>query len=162
MADPKIFHLLHMSHRAVFRAADRVLAARFGITAGQHGLLLYLHKNAGVALGAAAAALGLRNASASGLVDRMEAKGLIRREVSAADRRACALYLTDAGADIVAATGPLIRETNEQLLAGYDEQARHQIGDFLETVISRADDFDATRFTDTGPGSGSRQGGLEK
>lgn len=128
-----------MSHRAVFRAADRVLAARFGVTAGQHGLLLYLSKNDGAAQAAAAQALGLKGASMSGLVDRMEAKGLVRRAASLTDKRACALHLTEAGAEIVIATGPLIRQANERLLAGYSEADRKRIGAFLEDVISRAE-----------------------
>jgi len=160
MADPKIFHLLHMSHRAVFRAADRVLTARFGVTAGQHGLLLYLDHHDGASQGAAAQALGLKGASMSGLVDRMEAKGRGERRPSETDKRAYGLHLTAEGAALVAATAPLITETNAQLLAGYSAQDRARIGTFLEDVIRRADAFDADALHDeTGEQPANRKRG---
>jgi len=142
MSRPKIFHLIHMAHRALFRAADRLLAERHDITAAQNALLLYLEKNEGASMGAVAAAIGLKNAATSGLVDRMEHKGLIARRPSAQDRRSFELVLQPKGRAIAAESHALIHATNEHLLEGFTHAEQATIARFLEAVIARSDAFE--------------------
>lgn len=150
MADPRIFHLLHLSHRAIFRAADRVLMDRFGITAGQNAVLLYLHKHEGAMMGAVAAALGLKNAATSGLVDRMEQKDLVERRPSTSDGRAYELYLKPYGRDIAEQSKAIIKASNDYLLEGLDDGKRDTITNFLETIIERAENFGSHDLDDEG------------
>ena len=143
MSEPKLFHLLHMSHRAIFRAADRILMERFDITAAQNAMLLYLNKNDGATMSAVAAALGLKNAATSGLVDRMAKKRLVERRANARDGRVFELHLLPAGRDIVEQSRPLITASNERMMEGFSKEERTLIAGFLETVIERADAFGA-------------------
>jgi len=141
MSRPKIFHLIHMAHRALFRAADRLLADRHGITAAQNGLLLYLEKNEGATMGAVATAIGLKNAATSGLVDRMEGRGLIARRPSEQDRRSFELVLLPKGRAIAGESHALIHATNDHLLEGFSEAEQETIARFLETVIAKSDAY---------------------
>jgi len=141
MPTPRLFHLLHLSHRAVFRAADRILAARHGITAAQQGALMYLAEKEGASMSALAGAVGLKAAATSGLVDRMEQKGLVERRRAAEDGRSFKLYLSPAGYEIVTASRAIIQESNSVLLEGYSPSEQAQMADFLETIIKRADAF---------------------
>ncbi|SDE53539.1 MarR family winged helix-turn-helix transcriptional regulator [Kordiimonas lacus] len=142
MSRPKIFHLIHMAHRALFRAADRLLAERHDITAAQNALLLYLEKNEGASMSAVAAAIGLKNAATSGLVDRMEHKELIARRPSAQDRRSFELVLLPKGRAIARESHTLIHATNDHLLDGFTEAEQATIARFLETVMTKSDAFE--------------------
>ncbi|NVJ97873.1 MAG: MarR family transcriptional regulator [Alphaproteobacteria bacterium] len=145
MTQPKIFHLLHMAHRALFRAADRLLAVRHDITASQNALLLYLEKNEGASMSSVAAALGLKNAATSGLVDRMEKRELIARRPSANDGRSFELELKPRGREIAEQSHALIRATNDHLLEGFTPEERQTIARFLEGVIEKSNAYDTGR-----------------
>jgi len=144
MAAPRLFHLLHLSHRAVFRAADRMIAMRFGVTAAQHGALMYVRENEGASMGALARALGLKGAATSGLVDRMEQKGLMERRRAISDGRSFELFLKPQGRHIVETSQSLIKESNAKLLEGFTAADQALIADFLETLAKRADAFRPT------------------
>jgi len=141
MSRPRLFHLLHLSHRAVFRAADRALSARYGVTAAQQGALMFLAENEGASMGALADAVGLKGAATSGLVDRMEKKDLISRRRASEDGRSFALFLNPAGHEVVQASRSLIKESNQTLLEGYNISEQKILADFLATIIKRADAF---------------------
>jgi DNA-binding MarR family transcriptional regulator len=138
MRQPRIFHLLHLAHRAVFRAADKVLASKHGISAAQQGVLLYLSENEGASMGALAEAVGLKPAATSGLVDRMAANNLLQRRRSAADKRSFTLHLLPAGSALVNQGKQLIQAANSDLLKGYSPEETQFIANFLEKVILRA------------------------
>jgi len=144
--EPRVFHLLHLSYKAIFRAADRVLMTRYGISAAQNAVLLYLLKHEGATMGQVAIALGLKNAATSGLVDRMEKNDLVERRPSASDGRVYELYLRPYGRDTVEKTKSVIRQSNERLLEGFTEEERNLMSRFFETIIERAEDFGAHEF----------------
>ena len=135
---PRLFHLLHLSHRAVFRAADKMLGDRFEISAAQHAVLMFLENKPGALLGEVAAAVGLSNAAASGLISRMEAAELIERRVSPKDGRAFMLFPSEEGSRIVAEGQELVSESNKRLAEGFTETELKVIERFLSTVAERA------------------------
>ncbi|PCI61773.1 MAG: hypothetical protein COB37_07915 [Kordiimonadales bacterium] len=147
VSNPRIFHLLHLSHKALFRAADKSLVSRFGITAAQHGALMYVGENEGSPMSAMARALGLRAAAASTLVDRMEKKGLMERKTDPQDGRAFALHLKPQGRGILNETGSLIPQLNAALLEGYTTEERRLFAGFFKNIIERANEFEATELT---------------
>ena len=141
MAEPRLFHLLHLSHRAVFRAADRALTSRYGITAAQHAALMFLAEHEGASMSALAAAVSLKPAAISGLVDRMEKNGFLERRSAPADGRSFELYLHAAGRDIVKESKALIEESNRYLLDGFDRETLRQVAGFLEKITARAEAY---------------------
>ncbi|NVJ70710.1 MAG: MarR family transcriptional regulator [Alphaproteobacteria bacterium] len=142
MAQPKIFHLIHKAHRALFRAADQLLIKRYDITAAQNALLMYLEKHEGATMGAVASAIGLKNAATSGLVDRMEQRGLIERRPSPQDGRSFVLVLKDRGREIASQSQNLVRATNDYLLEGFTKAEQETIARFLETVVTKAETYE--------------------
>jgi DNA-binding MarR family transcriptional regulator len=81
-----------------------VIARRFGLTAQQVELLCQLDKRT-PSLGELAAELGCDKTNITGMIDRLERRGLLRREPDPADRRVSRVTLTEEGA----ALGPKIR-----------------------------------------------------
>jgi len=142
MAEPRLFHLLHLCHRAVFRAADRMLTSRYGITAAQHAALMFLGEREGASMSALASAVSLKPAAVSGLVDRMEKNGFLERRPAPNDGRSFELYLKPSGRQIVEESRALIEDSNRYLLEGVDESTQWQIAEFLEKLSRRADAFD--------------------
>ena len=57
----------------------------------------------------------------TGLLDRLEAKALIRRERSTSDRRAVQVYLTPAGRGLEKPLMDIIRSINDRALTGFSE-----------------------------------------
>ena len=59
-----------------------------------------------------------------GVVDRLVQKKFVRREISATDRRARELYLTESGAKVLEEVRPIVRDTQELLLQGLEPDER--------------------------------------
>jgi len=95
-----------------FTAFSEGAAAGQGLTPQQHQALLAI-RGAGAepaTVGYVAERLVLRPHSASGLVDRLEALGLVQRRVAASDRRQALLELTDRARTLLAELSTTHRE----------------------------------------------------
>ncbi|MBI3452321.1 MAG: MarR family transcriptional regulator [Rhodospirillales bacterium] len=68
-----------------------------GLTPGQIGALLLIKANRGLSQSDLGVALGIDRSSVVPLIDRLQARDLVRRAAHASDRRAHALELSEAG-----------------------------------------------------------------
>ena len=73
------------------------LASKFELSAAQCHVLHRMEPGQSIAMGKLAEALACDASNITGLVDRLEARGLIRRHPDATDRRVRVLELTPAG-----------------------------------------------------------------
>lgn len=71
------------------------------ISAPQFGTLLLIEANPGISQSAVAEALRFDRSTLVQIIDRLEKRGVVVREVSANDRRSHALRLTDKGTDLL-------------------------------------------------------------
>ena len=62
-----------------------------------------------------------------GIVDELEAAGLVERRRNPADRRAYALQLTDRGREVVVQARPVIEAAEERLLARLSEREQRRL-----------------------------------
>jgi len=72
-------------------------------------------------------------------VDRLEAKGLLRRERSAADRRVVTLVLTDTGRAAAALVPPVAVQVLNAHLAGFSPAEWQQLIGLLTRVLANGD-----------------------
>lgn len=72
-------------------------AARYGVTPTQLSVLKLLHEIGDLSLGALSREIRAHNSTVTGIVDRMEAAGLVERARSEEDRRVWIIRLTDKG-----------------------------------------------------------------
>src|SRR5215468_6360590 len=79
------------------RADLPTLAAEFDLSPAQCHVLHLIEPDQPVPMGQIAESLACDASNVTGLVDRLEARGLVRRQPSAGDRRVKALELTPAG-----------------------------------------------------------------
>jgi DNA-binding MarR family transcriptional regulator len=80
------------------RADLPTLAAEFDLSPAQCHVLHLIEPNQPVPMGQIADSLACDASNVTGLVDRLESRGLVRRQPSAGDRRIKVLELTQAGA----------------------------------------------------------------
>lgn len=76
--------------------------------------------------------------SVTRLLDRLEGKGLIRRERSAADRRVVNLELTDEGALVAVEVPKILSNLANQVLAGFSEDEFQTFKDLLGRALENA------------------------
>ena len=106
---------LHQQSTQVFQS--ETLAAGFELTSVQFAALDAVAAQPGIDQASLAAAISFDRATIGGVIDRLELKGLVQREVSEADRRARCLRLTPAGRRLLAAVRPVVEALQAQILA---------------------------------------------
>jgi DNA-binding MarR family transcriptional regulator len=86
----------------------------FAVSPGQLGVLCLVEANPGLNQTALGRALGIERSSVVAVLDRLETRDLLRR--TKPDRRSHALYLTDAGRQLLAELRPAL-EAHERRIA---------------------------------------------
>ena len=79
------------------RRLARERCARYGITATQLSVIKMLHEIGDLSLSRLSTLIRANNSTVTGIVDRMERDGLVRREQSEDDRRVWMIRLSDRG-----------------------------------------------------------------
>ena len=125
--------LIHEVGRELNTAVERELAP-FNITAQQAALLLWSARQE-TSPSQLVALLGTDTAGVTRLLDRVEAKGLIRRRNHPDDRRSIVIELTEAGRALVPRLPPIFGRVSIQLLAGFSEEEIHQLTTLLQRML---------------------------
>lgn len=109
-----IIRRLQQSSVQFFLARVRDLG--IDITPVQFAAMDALRENPGIDQASLAALIAYDRATIGGVIDRLEAKGLVKRAVSGQDRRAREVRMTDEGAKLYEALLPVVREVQEKIL----------------------------------------------
>ncbi len=72
----------------------------------------------------------------TGVIDRMEERGLVRRERDQRDRRIWRIWLTEDGRQLEEVLPPLAIEINEKTLHGLSEIERQQLSQWIDVMIA--------------------------
>lgn len=125
--------------RRAFRAEFERRAAEMDITKPQYHVLSRLWQGDGILTSVIARDVSAADSTMTGVLDRLEAKGLIRRAAGVTDRRAVEIWLTDAGRAMEEPLMYIIDGINRKALSGFSEgqqkqflQALDKVGDNLE------------------------------
>ncbi len=113
--DESLGFLIHEVANAISQAYSRVMAP-LGLTRPQVRVLIWVDYSPGITQTELCELIGTSPMALTGLLDRMEAKNLVKREENPADRRAKRLFLTD---------GALaLKPEMEKVAAGFRQIAR--------------------------------------
>jgi DNA-binding MarR family transcriptional regulator len=115
----------------VFREFTRGLA-RFDITLAQYSVLTVIGANPGINQLAVASALTIERAGLGRLIERLEARNLLKRLPSTVDRRSYVLHLTPEGRKALARMRAIVYENEKRL------EKKFKPGDFedLKRMLS--------------------------
>lgn len=92
--------LLHDVSRRVARAFDKQMEP-LGLTRSQWCVIVYVARDPGIAQTGLADKLEIGRMAVTGLVDRMESKGLVERRDDPKDRRIKRIFLSDSAQEII-------------------------------------------------------------
>jgi MarR family transcriptional regulator, organic hydroperoxide resistance regulator len=119
--------------RALVREFDARSSA-LEITMPQFHVLRCLWRQDGVLTSALAGEAVVDGATLTGVLDRLEARGLIRRERSREDRRAVRIHLTPSGRDLERPLRSISAAVNDLALEGLNPQEREELVALLARV----------------------------
>ena len=107
----------------------------FGITPVQYGALLTVQRQPGLDQRSLANLMGLDTSTTAGVVDRLEARGLLRRSASTTDRRVKLLGITEDGATLLADMQPQVAAAQARMLAPLTDAEKPLFMDMLIRLV---------------------------
>ena len=125
------FHYLLTASAALFQRKVMAGLSDSGLTAGQPKVLDYLGLHDGSMQKDIAAGCQIDPATLTGLLNRMEEKGLIQRRVQPEDRRSFHVYLTEQGRDRQRLVRRTLEQMGDEVLAGFSREERMRLEDGL-------------------------------
>lgn len=136
------------SLRRIIQAVDlhgRRLSARHGLTGPQNICLREIERGGSLNPGQLARAVALKPPTVSGILDRLEARGLVTRRRRHHDKRQVRVELTPAGEAVLAQTPPPLQELFTERLAALPLERRRSIAEALQEVVEllEAEDIEA-------------------
>jgi DNA-binding MarR family transcriptional regulator len=144
---PRLIHDIVATADVFLRESARLFRPH-GLTAAQFNVLNLLaarEQAAGFSQRELADALVVDRSNVTGLVDRMESAGLVRRENDAADRRVYRVRLTAAGKKLWQKVAPGYAEVVGQVTARLTEKAMRDTAGLLATLREDAVKWTAPR-----------------
>lgn len=132
-----INYLLTGAQHTVFQYMKKNLA-QFDITPIQYGVLgciweFDMHNPKDIA-----AHLGVENSTISGILERMENKGLIRRMIDSTDRRYIYIELTDVSRELEVPVRTVVTEVDRKVLEIFDEEEEAALKNALRRLYMQS------------------------
>ena len=106
----------------------------FELTPAQYGVLNYLWENTVATPKELAHMLQVENSTMSGILDRLQKKGLIERRTDENDRRSVQVMLTPEADTLKADVLNSVSEMNTEVLSSIDAEKREMFMDCLRTI----------------------------
>lgn len=141
--------------RKIIQALDlnsRQLVKRVGLTGPQLVILQEIAHMGEANMGKIAQAVSLSQATVTGILKRMEERGLLVRQRSQHDKRQVLVSITDNGKTVLAKAPPLMQETFVERFYGLQEWEQNMILVSLQRLVSimNAQKIQAAPFLVTG------------
>jgi len=139
-----------MLQRAASMAAAQVEQAvhPFGLSASQFGVLETLQSRGPVHQQELAEALGRSKAQMTAIIDALEARGWVRRERHATDRRFISVYLTDDGREVLVSTAPARSDAIVAIMAELSGEQRARLARLCRRLLRVLDPDQANEPAD--------------
>ena len=114
--DDRLIYLVFTAQQKLRTHLKNAMAdAGVSITPAQSGILFLLKKKNGQTMSELSSVLSLDNSTLTGLVDRLERAGFVKRNAGTADRRACHVFITDGGSGEIERARVVIRRVNDRI-----------------------------------------------
>ncbi|MGD9864990.1 MAG: MarR family winged helix-turn-helix transcriptional regulator [Pseudodonghicola sp.] len=106
---------------------ERMAAAGLSLTPVQYAALSAIRDNPDIDQATVAGLVAYDRATLGKVIDRLDERGLVRRQTSRADRRAKELTLTEAGAALLEEARPHVEAIQPEILSGLDAAERETL-----------------------------------
>ncbi|HSV97159.1 MAG TPA: MarR family transcriptional regulator [Spirochaetota bacterium] len=122
MEDRLLYLLSRAQHRLKNHLKREFASAGVGVSPAQMGILFLLKQRDARPMNELGRMLDIDNSAITGLVDRMERQGLVRRTPNPEDRRQSPIAITRQGMDEAARAAKVARKTNEAIREGFSPE----------------------------------------
>jgi DNA-binding MarR family transcriptional regulator len=161
----RVDHEVLRSLRRIFHAVDRhsrQLARLHGLTEPQAICLNAVNRAGELNTGQLARTVSLSPPTVTGILDRLERRGLVMRERAVRDKRQVVIRLTDGGRQLLEKSPPPLQERFTRRLAALSGSRQRQIARSLNDVVRlmEAEDIEAAPLLARGaanPAHGEQQ-----
>ena len=137
--EPFIGAMLKMTSREIEQSMN-ARVTELGLTAAQSHILHYICMNSGrVHQRDVERQFGLTHATVSGIIDRLESKGFIRRERDPADGRVSALFAAEKAREYEEKVHAFILESEAQLLKDFTPEQEAALRGALDRILKNLD-----------------------
>lgn len=141
--------------RRIIRAVElhsRQLLDTSGLTGPQLAALTEIVRVGGLSAGQLAKALRVGQPTITGIVERLERRGVLTRTRNGEDRRSVNIAATEKGRRLLKSAPPLLQERFRQRLASLQEWERTQILAILQRIAAMmdAEELNASPYLVTG------------
>jgi len=120
--DRFIFLISKVCQKLIINLQKSFSESGIEVTPIQVMLLFFLQKNDGSSLTQISQGLMLENPTVTGLIDRLEKLGYVKRSDHPNDRRVYLVYLTEKGNKVAKKALPIVKKLNEQIKEGYSKE----------------------------------------
>jgi DNA-binding MarR family transcriptional regulator len=124
---------LRCAQVAVFQDFSRS-ATTAEVSPPQFGALILIEANPGISQSAIASALRFDRSTLVQIIDRLETRGFVVREVSASDRRSHALKLTEAGTQALTELKSVVAAHEARMTQGLSPEEKTQLLSLLARI----------------------------
>ena len=136
--DRLIFLISKVCQKLIINLQKAFSESGVEVTPIQVMLLFFLQKNNGSSLTQISQGLMLENPTVTGLIDRLEKSGYVKRSDHPNDRRVYLVHLTEKGNKVAKKALPIVKKLNEQIKEGY---SKGEIEDFKKVLLGAFNRF---------------------
>lgn len=136
--DDRLIYQIFMAQQKLQASINNTLIAEgIKVTLGQAGLLFLLQQDDGQTMTGLSKALAVKNASLTGLIDRLERSAFVMRKSSKNDRRSVRIYITPKGIEECVKARPVIKRVNEKIKSGFSREEIDMFKRVLNSVFQK-------------------------
>lgn len=136
--DDRLIYLVFTAQQKLRTHLKNALSdAGVSITPAQSAILFLLKRKNGQTMSELSAVLSLDNSTLTGLVDRLERSGFVRRNAGTADRRASHVMMTASGSSEIERAQAVIRRVNEAIREEFTEGEIEAFKKVLNSFFTR-------------------------
>ncbi len=136
--DRLIFLISKVYQKLITNLQKTLSESHLEVTPIQVMLLFFLQRNDGSSLTQISQGVMLENPTVTGLIDRLEKSGYVKRSDHPNDRRVCLVHLTEKGWITAKRALPIVKELNEAIKEGY---CAEEIESFKKVLIGAFNKF---------------------
>lgn len=133
------YHIRRLQQIAVAVFMEEVEA--FGVTPVQYASLSAVLRQPGIDQRTLARSIGFDTSTIGSVIDRLEARGLMVRNASPADRRVRLLTLTEEGRQLLQEAEPAVLRAQRRMLDPLPDDKRAQFMEMISLLIHENDEF---------------------
>ncbi len=137
MTDRFLFMMSRIQNRILGHIKKELNKKNISLSPGQMGVLLALEKEGTTVMGQLSQVLDMDNAALTRLVDGLEKKELVTRQINPENRRQILVAITPRGLEQAGVLIPIVRGTNDTIKHGFSQEEMEIYKRINQTILDR-------------------------